>query len=680
MITGDQEVFSAEMLQRSRWEALRAIAIFTANLIKTTDSHNLTMILNWWTKTLSDWMSSNNSMSMRWAGEFILQWARYIHQKQPSLAHLIISPNGPSNKDAYIIWMKQFHKFLVRTLYNESLSMRFFETDRYLMQARGDAVSLLTTYTQEGIDPNILASVKTVEDGFTVADATVILRDWHPQLRDSHIKSIHEQRLAGLSGKGYKEETKKQSQLLNDIQARASTLEESINRVVNEQSILENAIQGAFAGALVSLGTFLPQFHQLAEQNNGLKMNPVVRSLVNALKTEKYEWFQHHHGENIAHLIRVLLSADDESSQKVAKKLAKNLCTFVCALPSEVFPMSDAQNRAEHETVLKLPSSIDAARQDYSTEPFTKTGQQDDPSLVLVRRGGTSGIRFLSELFEKDLFDKIPEIHDFVIRGIHEPLKAGRISENEAALDAAAVWNNLRNDYEAMCQDLINSLHFLTVALAYFPLDLIEKWFCVGNNNVISALAFWCQCPLVVVRHKASACLATFCSVMNITKGESCAHSYPMEIFIRNVLPLLSDTTNVFNRLGSAETLYHLLQLLGVRVVPYLVFFIVPVLGRMSDPVESVRIVVTKCFASMLQLMPLEVRYIMLDLDTFLFFRIPLRTPMVYLMISLVNESKNASSLPNFWILASLNLLNCPSPSRQICASIRKMVSVGYIS
>ncbi len=42
-------------------------------------------------------------------------------------------------------------------------------------------------------------------------------------------------------------------------------------------------------------------------------------------------------------------------------------------------------------------------------------------------------------------------------------------------------------------------------------------------------------------------------------------------------------------------------------ILPYVLFLVVPVLGRMSDPDEDVRLLATITFASLIRLVPLEV-------------------------------------------------------------------------
>lgn len=49
------------------------------------------------------------------------------------------------------------------------------------------------------------------------------------------------------------------------------------------------------------------------------------------------------------------------------------------------------------------------------------------------------------------------------------------------------------------------------------------------------------------------------------------------------------------------------MEQLDVDVVPYIVLLVVPVLGRMSDPSDSIRFMATQCFATLIRLLPLEV-------------------------------------------------------------------------
>lgn len=59
-------------------------------------------------------------------------------------------------------------------------------------------------------------------------------------------------------------------------------------------------------------------------------------------------------------------------------------------------------------------------------------------------------------------------------------------------------------------------------------------------------------------------------------------------------------------RQGASEALASLVEKLGVRIVPYAVLFMVPLLGRMSDPNEDVRLICSSTFATLVQLLPLD--------------------------------------------------------------------------
>ena len=50
-----------------------------------------------------------------------------------------------------------------------------------------------------------------------------------------------------------------------------------------------------------------------------------------------------------------------------------------------------------------------------------------------------------------------------------------------------------------------------------------------------------------------------------------------------------------------------IVQLLDTKALPYIIFLVVPVLGRMSDPDDDLRFLATNTFASLVKMVPLEV-------------------------------------------------------------------------
>lgn len=49
-----------------------------------------------------------------------------------------------------------------------------------------------------------------------------------------------------------------------------------------------------------------------------------------------------------------------------------------------------------------------------------------------------------------------------------------------------------------------------------------------------------------------------------------------------------------------------IIKILDLKALPYVLFLIVPILGRMSDPGEHVRLLSTSTFASLVKMVPLE--------------------------------------------------------------------------
>lgn len=102
---------------------------------------------------------------------------------------------------------------------------------------------------------------------------------------------------------------------------------------------------------------------------------------------------------------------------------------------------------------------------------------------------------------------------------------------------------------------------------------------------------------LSVIRYAAAKCFATVCSVIP---------SQGMTMLVEHILPNIGNALDLRDRQGITETVYHLIHALGDQVLPYVIFLIVPVLGRMSDSNDDVRLLATTSFATLVKLVPLE--------------------------------------------------------------------------
>jgi TATA-binding protein-associated factor len=102
---------------------------------------------------------------------------------------------------------------------------------------------------------------------------------------------------------------------------------------------------------------------------------------------------------------------------------------------------------------------------------------------------------------------------------------------------------------------------------------------------------------LSVFRYMAAKCLATICSVITVDG---------MTALVEKVLPSISNPLDLNFRQGVIEAIYHLIAVMGDAILPYVIFLIVPVLGRMSDSDNEVRLIATTSFATLVKLVPLE--------------------------------------------------------------------------
>jgi TATA-binding protein-associated factor len=105
------------------------------------------------------------------------------------------------------------------------------------------------------------------------------------------------------------------------------------------------------------------------------------------------------------------------------------------------------------------------------------------------------------------------------------------------------------------------------------------------------------QSKLAVLRYTAAKCFASVCSVITV-QG--------FTMLVDQVLPPINNAHEVVFRQGAIECIYHLIQVMGDGILPYVIFLLVPVLGRMSDSDPGVRLIATTAFATLVKLVPLE--------------------------------------------------------------------------
>jgi len=162
---------------------------------------------------------------------------------------------------------------------------------------------------------------------------------------------------------------------------------------------------------------------------------------------------------------------------------------------------------------------------------------------------------------------------------------------------------DIKADNSTFGQSIIDEFSIVRTLLPSLHPSLVEQLREV-YVHVVQAL----QCCFSVIRFAAARCFATMCKA-DLVAG--------MKHMIDNVLPMVTDQLEVRRRQGAVECIYRILALrygltvdlvttLDTEILPYVIFLIVPVMGRMSDSDNDVRLLATETFATLVKLVPLE--------------------------------------------------------------------------
>lgn len=297
------------------------------------------------------------------------------------------------------------------------------------------------------------------------------------------------------------------------------------------------------------------------------KLNPIIRSLMDSVKEERNEKLQKLSGDSVIFLIEQLVSNE---KTKVSNKIVKNLCGFLCVDTAEVPEFSDNSSCKDIILTLIKEYNINSAKDDARVIKMTEDAQ-------IKRRGGLYTLSKLLTEFGKDTLIKAPQFK----MCLFDPLsKLSEIQDQET----------LNND---LGQSIVDALGILRATYCFMDSEL-QKEEVIPKFPVF--LKFL-KSDFSVFRYSTARLFADF------------AKTSPLQVMsfvIREVLPLMNSAGSIIDRQGATELVYHLSSSMGTEILPYVIFLIVPLLGRMSDSDNSVRNLATTTFASIIKLVPLE--------------------------------------------------------------------------
>ncbi|OBT99665.1 TATA-binding protein-associated factor mot1 [Pseudogymnoascus verrucosus] len=341
---------------------------------------------------------------------------------------------------------------------------------------------------------------------------------------------------------------------LNEARENAVTAIENAKAMKLHRDI---RVKSAAAGALVSMGA-APK-----------KPSNTIKALMDSIKKEDNLELQRRSALSVAQLVQLFaLSGRRGPADKIVSNLAKYCCIDTAETP-EFTPNAELRT-----AILSLRKEED--RKDHvDAAKFAREAKE----ARIMRRGAKEALEQLSDIFGADLLEQVPTLKG-VMNDALTQVFVGDLPEEA------------KDPEKPLGQDVIDGMSVLRALTPTLHKDLHP--FVMGLLPlVVKAL----HSELSVFRYMAAKCLATVCSVITVDA---------MTMLVEKVLPSISNPLDLNFRQGATECIYHLIHVMGDNILPYVIFLIVPVLGRMSDSDNDVRLIATTTFATLVKLVPLE--------------------------------------------------------------------------
>lgn len=315
-------------------------------------------------------------------------------------------------------------------------------------------------------------------------------------------------------------------------------------------------IKAAAAGALVALKS-PPQ-----------KPSLPIKAMMDSIKKEENAELQKRSAAAVAGYIAHLVA---KGRDVVVKKVVGNLVKFYCMETAET-----PEFRSDIETgILTLKKD-----EDIRDHPDAAKFALESKAARITRRGAKESLEQTVSTFKAEIFDKVPVLKELIERPIRKAFTNDTLPPEIDAED---------NVFGQEVVDALSTLRALVGSLHEDVRGFVKE--------LLPLIANALQSRLYVLRYAAAKCFATICSVMSVDG---------ITMLVDNVVPSIGNSSNVHARQGAIECIYHLIHVMEDSILPYVIFLITPVLGRMSDSDHDVRLLATTSFATLVKLVPLE--------------------------------------------------------------------------
>lgn len=369
------------------------------------------------------------------------------------------------------------------------------------------------------------------------------------------------------------------------LEERRKAIQNNVSQTSTDQISLSTTTQAIISGAVVRFRILPP------------KLNPIIKPLMDSIKKEKIEQLQALAAKDLTKLLELCMDRQTNPNGKVIKNLASFLCVdqeFTPKIPHEESKNTGDANK--QKGILSLSSQLKNAERQLLRRTSSITGRgpgrppanakKEDPSEVteaildsenqqlaeIQRRGCTTALTHVAQYFGAELPTKVPQLWDLMCSPFSVP------PQNEVTVKDS--------------QEAVHQLQLLEVVVPTLHPKLVEEF-----ETKLELFEHWLYHPYSEVRHMTTRVMGSLATVLTVPV---------MTYVVEQVVPALTAIDNDNKRQGAVECIFAVIDRLGFDVVPYIVLLIVPLLGRMSDQDNSVRLMATHCFATLIRLLPLE--------------------------------------------------------------------------
>ncbi|KAI5202704.1 hypothetical protein AUEXF2481DRAFT_4463 [Aureobasidium subglaciale EXF-2481] len=435
----------------------------------------------------------------------------------------------------------------LRPLVEEDRPIWYSDLTSYLQIVRAQCQSLLNTFREKAhVPPSKLPTIAVVVQGEPEAGKSAF------SLADGERIAVQDfEKLRKTLSPAQRVTA---TEMLSSAKADVDSVIVEANSVKKQRDV---RIKSAAAAAIVALKE-IPK-----------KPQATIKGLMDSVKDEENFELQKRSAAAIASLVDQLVAS---GRMKVVDKVVGNLVKFCCMETGET---PEFHPNADREAgILSLQKD-----EDIQDRPDAAKYEREVRQARITRRGTKDALEQLCFRFGRELFEKVPMLRTL----IEDPIRHCFSGDLPA---------DITDPEKNVGQEVVDAMSTLRALVASFHADL--------HNFVLDLMGLVAkalQTRLAVLRYTAAKCFASMCSVITV-KG--------FTMLVERVLPPINNPTDVHCRQGAIECIYHLIQVMEDRILPYVIFLLVPVLGRMSDSDNGVRLIATTAFATLVKLVPLE--------------------------------------------------------------------------